>query len=138
MANKFIKSFNFGGEDNYFPLPFVSAEQNGMVLKVVNGEWVAADLIPEPAGSTLIEFTIDDTVYQSEEGMTWGEWIVSDYNTEFQDYRLVDFGGEELAVMIDSSYELKDPDGDPMDDYRVYENDIIKENTSYYTDLPQG
>lgn len=41
MANIFVKSFNFGGEDNYFPLPIVNAEQNGMVLKVVDGEWSA-------------------------------------------------------------------------------------------------
>lgn len=45
MADKFIKSLNFGGEDSYFPLPFVTGEQNGLVLKVVDGEWTAADLI---------------------------------------------------------------------------------------------
>lgn len=29
----------------------------------------------------LISFTIDDTTYQAEEGMTWGQWCESDYNT---------------------------------------------------------
>ena len=28
----------------------------------------------------LITFTIDETEYQAEEGMTWGEWVNSEYN----------------------------------------------------------
>lgn len=31
--------------------------------------------------ANLITFTIDGTEYQAEEGMTWAEWAVSDYNT---------------------------------------------------------
>lgn len=31
---------------------------------------------------TLISFTIDGTSYQAEEGMTWGEWVDSEYNTD--------------------------------------------------------
>lgn len=31
--------------------------------------------------ASLISFTIDGTTYQAEEGMTWGEWVESDYNT---------------------------------------------------------
>ena len=69
--------------------------------------------------------------------MTWIEWLESDYNTDFPDYRLIDFGGEEMAVMIDSSYELADPEK-PEIDYHVYENDIIRENIDYYTMLPLG
>ena len=30
---------------------------------------------------TIINFTIDGTSYQAEEGMTWKQWVVSDYNT---------------------------------------------------------
>ena len=29
----------------------------------------------------IITFTIEGIGYEAEEGMTWGEWIVSDYNT---------------------------------------------------------
>ena len=29
----------------------------------------------------VIEFTIDGSVYQANEGMTWEEWVASDYNT---------------------------------------------------------
>lgn len=31
--------------------------------------------------SNLINFKIDGVTYQAEEGMTWEEWVVSDYNT---------------------------------------------------------
>lgn len=40
---------------------------------------------PEQPGdgeeANLITFTIDGTEYKAEEGMTWGEWIDSEYNT---------------------------------------------------------
>lgn len=29
----------------------------------------------------MIEFTIDNTTYDAEEGMTWDEWVESEYNT---------------------------------------------------------
>lgn len=38
-------------------------------------------LIVEPSGP-LINFTIDQTSYQAELGMTWGEWVNSAYNTD--------------------------------------------------------
>lgn len=33
-------------------------------------------------GAPLISFTINDTTYQAEEGMTWGEWVESEHNTD--------------------------------------------------------
>jgi hypothetical protein len=89
MANKYVKSLNFGGEDNYFTLPFVTGEQNGMVLKVVDGKWVASEIISEPVSPepVIIEFTIFETLNYSTytcraiEGMTWAEWVASEYNT---------------------------------------------------------
>lgn len=32
-------------------------------------------------GGSLITFTVDGVEYQAEEGMTWGEWVDSEYNT---------------------------------------------------------
>lgn len=29
----------------------------------------------------VISFTIDNSLYQAETGMTWGEWVISEYNT---------------------------------------------------------
>ena len=34
------------------------------------------------ATKRLIEFTIEGITYQAEEGMTWGEWVDSEYSTE--------------------------------------------------------
>lgn len=39
----------------------------------------------------LITFTVDGVEYQAEEGMTWGEWCNSEYNTS-SDIRVVDTG----------------------------------------------
>ena len=36
----------------------------------------------ESLGNNLITFTIDGSEYQAIEGMTWGEWIDSEYNTD--------------------------------------------------------
>lgn len=39
-----------------------------------------ADRIRALGGGSLITFTIGDTSYQAEDGMTWGEWLLSSYN----------------------------------------------------------
>ena len=43
MADKTLKSLNFGGADIYFPLPIVSTNDNDKILSVVNGEWVVKE-----------------------------------------------------------------------------------------------
>ena len=43
MADKTLKSLNFGGADNYFPLPLVTAADNDKILSVANGEWAVID-----------------------------------------------------------------------------------------------
>ena len=40
------------------------------------------DVIRNRLQVMLIRFTIDGTSYQAEEGMTWGEWVESDYNVD--------------------------------------------------------
>lgn len=39
-------------------------------------------VIPNEKPISLISFTIGPTSYQAEEGMTWGDWIESGYNTD--------------------------------------------------------
>ena len=51
MADKILKSLNFGGADNYFPLPLVTAADNDKILSVVNGEWTAVDAPASGGGS---------------------------------------------------------------------------------------
>ena len=43
MADKTLKSLNFGGTDNYFPLTLVTAADNDKILSVSNGEWAVID-----------------------------------------------------------------------------------------------
>ena len=66
MADKTLKSLNFGGADNYFPLPLVTAADNDKILSVVNGEWVAAEA-PSGGGSgpykTLLRAGTDENGY---------------------------------------------------------------------------
>lgn len=51
---------------------------------VTDGEalltWLKANAVKQGTTS-LITFTIDGTSYQAESGMTWLEWVASDYNT---------------------------------------------------------
>ena len=52
MTDKFIKSITFvEGGDAYYPLPKVTNADDGKVLKVINGEWVAAEAPSGGGGS---------------------------------------------------------------------------------------
>jgi hypothetical protein len=42
----------------------------------------ASDIVGYDFDVNLITFTIDGTEYQAEEGMTWGEWVDSEYNVD--------------------------------------------------------
>ena len=89
MTDKVLKSLNIGDGNIYKPLPLVTSDDNGKILKVTGGEWGAGEVFPV----TLISFTvscyidtpIDDDLsvtYQAKEGMTWEEWIGSEYCTD--------------------------------------------------------
>ena len=45
----------------------------------------------------LISFTIEDEIYYAEDGMTWREWVSSDYNTG--GYRIILCGGREIVAV---------------------------------------
>lgn len=53
--------------------------------EVENGEalltWLKANATKQTTTQTLITFTIGSTTYQAEDGMTWAEWVNSEYNT---------------------------------------------------------
>ena len=62
-----------------------------------------------PEGN-LITFTIFDTEYQAEEGMTWGEWVNSEYNTDnyYIDGRRVTRAGYTYIMDITTSHIILD------------------------------
>jgi hypothetical protein len=39
MANKELKTLNFGDDDVYYPLPIITSEDNNKILAVIDGEW---------------------------------------------------------------------------------------------------
>lgn len=65
--------------------------------------------------ATLITFTIDGTEYQTEDGMTWGEWVESEYNTD----------GYVIATATHKS-------GDPVKDI------VVNATKTHYVSLSSG
>lgn len=65
--------------------------------------------------ASLISFTIDGTSYQAEEGMTWGEWVESEYNTDgFIIFNSIYVGNDSYVIEVDT------------EDYAVVEEYIIE------------
>lgn len=54
----------------------LSANQIAAIPRITEEEFYNLD----NGGSSLIEFTINGATYQAEEGMTWGEFVESNYN----------------------------------------------------------
>ena len=77
MTDKVLKSLNIGDGNIYKPLPLVTSDDNGKILKVTDGEWGAGEACPFP----LINFSVATNTFKAEEYMTWEEWIASSYNT---------------------------------------------------------
>lgn len=66
---------------------------------ITKEEFYTIDNVEE---NNMIEFTINGTPYQAEEGMTWGEWVNSDYNTS----NFISNGSDILTE--DSAYYVSD------------------------------
>jgi hypothetical protein len=71
---------------------------------------------------SLITFTVEGVKYQAEEGMTWGEFIDSAYNTSGY------FTYSNNKVYYTGHYIHDNRDGS-----EVYSTDLIEENGSYIT-----
>ena len=124
MAEKFLRYLQSEGfEDKYYILPLVTAEQDGLVLKVVDGEWGTGEMVK---AVVIIEFVVANTrgatlgTYQAEEGMTWNEWCASEYDTDD-------------AFYVNSSTGLVDCviDGASMTIVNQYGTDIIENGATY-------
>ena len=76
------------------------------------------------AGSvTLITFTIASISYQAEEGMTWGEWVNSSYNT----------GGyiiSDIYVTDSNHFTIYDVESSTYQ----HSTDLIVNNSNYYVE----
>lgn len=78
---------------------------------------MSGEVIPEWDGSytvsggvELIDFTIGGTAYQAESGMTWGEWVESEYNTDGAHIDGVQiFAGAGKLIVSDTSNAYAEP-----------------------------
>lgn len=79
----------------------------------------------------LITFAIGGTTYQAEEGMTWADWVDSEYNT-INAHTSIDgtgctIGGTAFGIYADSERSIN-----------VVSTDIITNNAIYYTNHNGG
>jgi hypothetical protein len=73
---------------------------------------------------SIILFTINSTTYQAEEGMTWGEWVESDYNTG--GFYLSAYDANNILSTYGTYIKFNNND--------VIRSDIIIENQAYLYD----
>ena len=81
------------------------------------------------APKTIINFTIDGTSYQSEEGMTWTEWIESDYNVD--DYVIIEDWDGSYIICPEGEYwvAVRDTQIDGFDGMVLSTDEIVADNT---------
>ena len=81
----------------------------------------------------LITFTINGTEYQAEDGMTWGEWVESDYNTDgYEAHPNLGTGTEDSKVPAKNQYCIT------YNSSYVSFGDLIIANASYGTEYQTG
>jgi hypothetical protein len=99
-----------------------------VIVNVPSGdveEWDGSGVVIEEIASTsLITFTIDGTSYEAEDGMTWAEWVESDYNK-----RGCTIGGNDGKSILESNSSIAITDTQPV---RVLTTDTIISNGVYY------
>ncbi len=91
--------------------------QKATITAIKNEIKTALDAIPVYAGDVvkIISFTIAGTAYQAEEGMTWLQWVDSEYNTDGYSCE-----GSQYSVLIADQMIVRQTGGD-----------VIVANTAY-------
>jgi hypothetical protein len=111
----------------------VQAVDTGDVIDDVNVEYATTAYVDELVGDinsvlesiisgvSLITFTIDGTKYQAEEGMTWEQWVNSEYNT------IPDISIQGATIFLPDGYI-----------FGVVLSDIITNNDYYTAHIDSG
>lgn len=104
------------------PTEAISIRYNGKILATIgegetitlhtNGKKALTDIVISVGASNLISFTIDGKTYYAQEGMTWGEWFNSEYNTDNYSY-----GNPNYTIRLDN--------------VQITETDLIVANGAY-------
>lgn len=91
------------------------------------------------AASDLITFTIGGTTYQAVSGMTWGEWVESEYNTDGEflvsGSGYVEEDDDGVPGITEVVYQDKDVDSNPI---RVKADETITNLYEYKTHTSHG
>lgn len=105
-------------------LPLVGVADAGKILQVdENGKWQALSFGNYQGElANIISFTVGDSEYYAEEGMTWGEWVETFYNNAKVS---ISWGGTFYYVYIGKS-KIKNSDGTS-----VTSEDLIAEGGVY-------
>jgi hypothetical protein len=107
----------------YVPASLVSAYQTATNWTYFSSYFSAIDPVETPMPENPIEFTIEGVKYLAEEGMTWGEWVESEYNT-----------GNYIVDIENKIY--KDPnwvwEGNGATEGIVYTDDEIEPSANYF------
>lgn len=98
---------------------------NGYIYQVdnTNSCWNVFSSNGTVSLKTFIQFTIDGSTHQAEEGMTWADWVASDYNTE--GYIIYDISGSNYICNSLGTYAVAKGSN------QVATTDIIISGTAY-------
>lgn len=107
------------------PSNFVTEEDIDAMFAGTYGDGSNSDQVP-----TTIIFYIDWMEYIAIEGMTWAEWIVSDYYDNYFDTIFVDSINDDVICVDDNSMVVY-PDGGSQ--IAVHGDDVIVANVEYMT-----
>lgn len=117
-------------DGNFISVPTITGMPKGIYMGVnepTDLETVLWIDTSEPA-PVLITFTISDVAYTAEDGMTWAQWVESDYNTpgcQLSNNGGVDFVNEDVgataSIMLNGGY--------------ISSSDTIIADTTYTLDM---
>lgn len=123
-----MKALMFGSIEVYFNGTW--ANQAYRTITFDGTQHVSQDFYEWFTANAAFAFTIKGTTYYAEDGMTWGEWVESEYNTD--GYVVDDYGYIRL-VGGTGNYSVQDSSTKP-----VVLSDIIIANETYDYDSHGG
>lgn len=83
-CRRMTTSGSFSNQNYYYTgylRPVINISSKHYVEEISSGVYHIIGGSPQ-ADVRLINFTVDGTIYQAEDGMIWGEWVRSKYNTD--------------------------------------------------------
>ena len=87
------------------------------------------------ANKVIISFVVDGVTCQAEEGMTWGEWIESDYNT--MGVYLDSYGTNIVCIGQNRALKhIENPNNSGKTHYLIIESAIYERNSTAISPPP--